>query len=66
MNASKALDAIDALIQADAELAQTFAAAAPGFDRIGAGTGVGIRLKALQDAKAAIVQAGLKHYELQE
>jgi hypothetical protein len=60
---SDALDAVDVLIRETSVLANLFAGSAPGFDVIGAGAGVGVRLKALQDARSAIVTAGLKIHE---
>jgi hypothetical protein len=55
-----ALDAIDFLIRETAEEANRLATTTYLFDDIGAGTGVGIRLKALKDARAAVVDFALE------
>lgn len=60
---SDALDVIAQLITDTCKNANTAAVSISTFGAIGAGTGVGIYLKALQDAKAAIVVAGIKAYE---
>jgi hypothetical protein len=59
-----ALDVLDMLIEATALQANKAAiAAAPHFDEMGAGAGVGIRLKAFEDARQAIRDARLRHLE---
>lgn len=59
-----ALDVIDRLTTETAEQANRAAARlGPQFDEIGAGAGVGIRLRALHDARKAIVAAALVAHE---
>jgi hypothetical protein len=62
---SVALDAIGDLITKTAEQANALALheAIHDFDDIGAVAGVNIRLRALQDAKAAVITAGLREHE---
>lgn len=62
---SVALDAIGDLITKTAEQANALALheAVHDFDDIGAAAGVGIRLRALQDAKVAVITAGLREHE---
>lgn len=56
--------AIDTLIAETADAANRAALAVGGsFDRLSLGTSAGIRLKALQDARAAVVVAGIRKYE---
>lgn len=59
-----ALGVLDQMIAETALIAQKCAEAAPyKFDAIGAGTGVGIRLAALKDARAEIVSEYLREHE---
>lgn len=59
-----ALDALDAMISEEAEIANRMAVAFPrDFDRLSAGVGAGIRLQALVDARQRIVVAGLRQHE---
>jgi hypothetical protein len=58
-----ALGAVDFLIRETAAEANKLAATTYLFDDIGAGTGVGIRLKALKDAREAIVNFALEQAE---
>lgn len=61
-----ATDVLDEMIADEAARACRFAATAYGFDEIGAGAGVGIRLRALQDAKQALITAALAWHEEQD
>lgn len=58
-----ALGVLDEMIDETAALANQMAVEVRGFDAIGAGAGVGIRLKALSDARAAIVIDALQRHE---
>ncbi len=59
-----ALAVLDRLIEDTAVQAACAAAAcAPHFDEISAGAGVGIRLKAFEDARQAIITARLREFE---
>ena len=63
---SSAIDVLDTLIRETAEQANRMATAFPlDYDRLNAGTGVGIRLQALNDAKAALVTTMLQEDVLQ-
>jgi hypothetical protein len=56
----EALDVIDAMILETAQAASRMHLAAPqDFDRLNAGTGVGIRIQTLKDAKDRLLTAGI-------
>lgn len=60
----EALDIIDAMIAEAAAAAAKMQLAAPqDFDRLNAGTGVGIRIQTLLDAKARVRKAYTKQLE---
>lgn len=54
-----ALDVLDAMIREEAKAANLAALARPDFDRLRMGTGPGLRLEALSEAKARIVSEAL-------
>jgi hypothetical protein len=63
LGTTAAMDAIDVLIRDTATKAELMSAAVRGFDETGAATGIGIRLKALQDARDAVMDAGIRLHE---
>lgn len=63
MKATDAIEVIDRMIEDTARQACQAAATISTFDDIGAGSGVGIRLRALNDARNEIVCAGLRELE---
>lgn len=57
------LDLLTDMQRETAEQARKMSIAAAGFDAIGAGPGVEIRLKALSDVREAIVKLGISEHE---
>ncbi len=56
------IELLDTMIAATATKANAMAEHG-GFDYIGAGAGVGVRIAALQEARAAVVTLGLREHE---